>query len=100
MSKHISDPEIVDKYKLSHEYLDSMIRGEYAQIKSLNEKIERFVKYDFVEREVTGERRLVQFEDELMRIRMKDETINLTNIRIEKKQQEYDDKIIRAKEEC
>jgi len=30
-----------------------------------------------------------------MRIKIKDETINLTNIRIEKKQQEYNEKIVK-----
>lgn len=35
-----------------------------------------------------------------MRIRIKDETINLTNIRIEKKQQEYNEKIAKADTEA
>ena len=83
MGKHLGDPEAADKLKLHHAYLDSMIKGEYIQIKSLNEKIEKFVRYDFVQKEVDGERKLVQFEDELMRIRIKDETINLANVRTE-----------------
>ena len=36
-----------------------MIKGEYIQIRNLNEKIERFVRFDFIQKEVEGERRLV-----------------------------------------
>lgn len=95
MTHYLTDPEAADKLKMQHAYLDSMIKGEYIQIKSLNDKIEKFVRFDFVQKEVDGERRLVQIEDELMRIKIKDETINLTNIRIEKKQQEYNEKIVK-----
>ena len=48
MARHLADPEAQDKLKMQHSYLDSMIKGEYIQIKSLNDKIEKFVKYDFV----------------------------------------------------
>ena len=96
MGRHLGDPEAADKLKLSHDYLDKMIKGEYIQIKSLNDKIDKFIRYDFVEKEVTGERRLVQVEDELMHLRIKEETINLNNIRVEKKRSEYEEKIAKA----
>lgn len=76
-----------------------MIKGEYIQIKNLNERIERFIRFDFVQKEVDGERKLVQFEDELMRIRIKFETINLEDVRSTKKRQEYDEKIAKAEVE-
>lgn len=47
MTKHLSDPEANDKLILQLSYLDNMIKGEYIQIKNLNEKINAFVKYDF-----------------------------------------------------
>lgn len=59
MGRHLADPEAADKLKMQHTYLDSMIKGEYIQIKSLNEKIEKFVRYDFTQKEVDGERKLV-----------------------------------------
>lgn len=96
MGRHLADPEAGDKLKMQLAYLDSMIKGEYIQIKSLNEKIDKFVRCDFVQKEVDGERKLVHHEDELMRIRIKDETINLNNIRNERRQQEYQEKIAKA----
>ena len=99
MTKHLSDPEACDKLKMQLTYLDDMIKGEYIQIKNLNEQINQFIRYDFVQKEVDGERRLVQFEDELMRIRIKDETIKLVNVRNEKQKQEYVEKIVKATEE-
>lgn len=96
MGRHLGDPEAADKLKLGHEYLDRMIKGEYIQIKSLNDKIDKFVRHDFIQKEVNGERRLVQVEDELMHLRIKDEQIKLTNIRTEKKSQEYAVKISQA----
>ena len=59
VSKHLADPEANDKLNLQLAYLDSMIKGEYIQIRNLNEKIERFVRFDFIQKEVDGERRLV-----------------------------------------
>ena len=59
MSKHLADPEANDKLNLQLAYLDSMIKGEYIQIRNLNEKIERFVRFDFIQKEVDGERKLV-----------------------------------------
>ena len=96
MERHLGDSEAADKLQLQLQYLDSMIKGEYIQIKNLNEKIEKFIRYDFVQKEVDGERKLVQYEDELMRIRIKFETINLADMRIVKKRQEYDEKITKA----
>ena len=99
MERHLGDSEAADKLQLQLQYLDSMIKGEYIQIKNLNEKIEKFIRYDFVQKEVDGERKLVQYEDELMRIRIKFETINLADMRIVKKRQEYDEKIVKAEQE-
>ena len=48
MGRHLGDPEAVDKLKLGHEYLDKMIKGEYIQIKSLNDKNDKFVRHDFI----------------------------------------------------
>lgn len=47
MTRHLADPEAHDKLILQLSYLDSMIKGEYIQIRNLNEKIDKFVKYDF-----------------------------------------------------
>lgn len=60
MERHLGDSEAADKLQLQLQYLDSMIKGEYIQIKNLNEKIEKFIRYDFVQKEVDGERKLVQ----------------------------------------
>ena len=48
MTHYLTDPEAADKLKMQHAYLDSMIKGEYIQIKSLNDKIEKFVRFDYV----------------------------------------------------
>ena len=48
MMKYLSDPEATDKISLQHSYLDSMIKGEYIQIKKLNDKISQYRRYDFI----------------------------------------------------
>ncbi len=48
MTHYLTDPEAADKLKMQAVYLDGMIKGEYIQIKSLNDKIDKFVRYDFV----------------------------------------------------
>ena len=59
MEHHLGDSEAADKLQLQHEYLDRMIKGEYIQIKNLNDKIDKFIRFDFVQKEVDGERKLV-----------------------------------------
>lgn len=82
LQKQISrvlDPELGEKIKLNLIYLNEMIRSEYIQIQALNDKINKFERLDFGQREVDGERNLVQIEDELNRIKMRIDSINIAN---------------------
>ena len=65
------DPDIYDKIKSEVEYLDEMIKGEQINIIKLSNANLKFRRLDFVQRDVIKERKMVQIEDELMRLKNK-----------------------------
>lgn len=65
------DPDIYDKIKSEVEYLDEMIKGEQINIIKLSNANLKFRRLDFVQRDVNKERKMVQIEDELMRLKNK-----------------------------
>lgn len=57
--KHILDPEAAEKIKLELQYLDEMIKGQVIEITKMNQQNKAYQRFDFVQKEVDIERKLV-----------------------------------------
>lgn len=68
--KHILDPESEGKIKLEIQYLDEMIKGQTLDITKMNQQNKAYQRFDFVQRDVDLERKLVQLEEERNRVKI------------------------------
>ena len=64
------DPEVAEKANLHLAYLSEMIKGEQLAILKLNEQSKAYMRLDFTQKEVDGEKRCVAKENELNRIKL------------------------------
>ena len=71
------DPEVLEKGNLHLEYLEEMIRGEQLQIVKYNDKNKAYMRLDFTQKEVDGEKKCVGMEAELNRVKLKIDKINV-----------------------
>ena len=55
-----------------------MIRGEHLAIQKLNEQSKAYMRLDFTQKEVEGEKKCVQIESELNRAKLKIDMINVS----------------------
>ena len=56
-----------------------MIRGEHLAIQKLNEQSKAYMRLDFTQKEVEGEKKCVQIESELNRAKLKIDMINVSS---------------------
>jgi hypothetical protein len=69
--KHVLDPEACEKIKIELQYLDEMIKGQVIDIQKMNQQNKAYQRFDFVQKDVEIERKLVHMEDERNRVKMK-----------------------------
>jgi hypothetical protein len=65
------DPDLADKVRFKLEYLEEMIKGECVNITKLNSKNLRLRTIDFGNGEMKSEKKMVEIEEELMKIKSK-----------------------------
>jgi hypothetical protein len=53
------------------QYLDEMIKGQVIEITKMNQQNKAYMRFDYVQKEVDIERKLVQIEEERNRVKMK-----------------------------
>ena len=68
--ERVLDPEAIEKSNLHLAYLDEMIKGEQLAIQKLNDKSKAYMRLDFTQKEVEGEKRCVAMEAELNRVKL------------------------------
>ena len=75
--KKCIDPEVIEKSNLHLAYLDEMIRGEQLAIGKYNDESKAFMRLDFTQKEVDGEKRCVAMEADLNRVKLTIDKINV-----------------------
>ena len=89
--QHILDPDAAEKMKMELEYLDEMIKGLVNDINKMKSQQKSYQRYDFIQKDVEIERKLVQIEDERNRCKIQIDRL----LQLEKKNHERYDTVQR-----